>query len=282
MLISATELAAHVTDPNWTVFDCRFRLTDPNWGKAAYDEGHIPGAHHLDLERDLSAAPQAHGGRHPLPDMERLAMRVGECGARRDSVIVVYDGGEGMAARAWWLLRHIGAQDVRMLDGGWLAWTTAGLPVVADPPQDEPVTFAPCITLEDTVDVDDVRDMVQSGSALLVDARQPARYRGEIEPMDKVAGHIPGAVNRPWEEGIGSDGKWLPASVQRNRFHDLATAGKPIVVYCGSGVTACSTLFAMELAGIQGARLYPGSWSDWISYAENPVAVGDGEEETKA
>ncbi|GMA58516.1 hypothetical protein GCM10025858_30190 [Alicyclobacillus sacchari] len=127
------------------------------------------------------------------------------------------------------------------------------------------------------VNVNDVREIVQSGSALLVDARQPARYRGEIEPMDKVAGHIPGAVNHPWEEGIHPDGTWLSPSEQRTRFRDLADVGDPIVVYCGSGVTACSTLFALELAGIRGVRLYPGSWSDWISYAENPIAVGDGE-----
>ncbi|GMA58515.1 hypothetical protein GCM10025858_30180 [Alicyclobacillus sacchari] len=142
MLVSVAELAAHAADPNWTVFDCRFRLTDPNWGKAAYDEGHIPHAHHLDLERDLSDPPQAHGGRHPLPDTNRLAKRVGECGARPDSVIVVYDGGEGMAARAWWLLRHIGARDVRMLDGGLAAWTKAGLALSTDPPAAVPLSLS--------------------------------------------------------------------------------------------------------------------------------------------
>ncbi|WP_206831409.1 sulfurtransferase [Alicyclobacillus fructus] len=273
-LIQPGDLAARLTSDEVVIFDCRFQLSDPEAGERAYREGHIPGAYYLHLERDLSSPRAQHGGRHPLPDWNRFAARLSACGVRPHATVVVYDAGEGMAARAWWLMRHIGLEDVRMLDGGWKRWTREGRPVTSEVPAPRPGAVEIRLREGEIADMREVRQGAQEGRLVLVDARSPERYRGDVEPIDPKAGHIPGAINHPWEQGLGEDGTWRSPEEQRARFGELAACGKPIVVYCGSGVTACSTLFAMELAGIS-AKLYPGSWSDWVSYPDNPVATGD-------
>ncbi|QSO55089.1 sulfurtransferase [Alicyclobacillus curvatus] len=282
LLIEAAELARLMETQEVVVFDCRFSLGDPNQGFTAYLTGHIPGAHYLHLEHDLSSPVQEHGGRHPLPDMSEFAGKVAMAGATKSTTVVVYDAGGGMAPRAWWLLDSLGVKDVRMLNGGWNAFVSAGLPVSQAIPAVAPEAAATAraeFDVEDTsnkvVNVEEVRAIVAGDvTGMLVDARAANRYRGEVEPIDKVAGHIPGALNAPWEEGLDEAGRWLDADKQRQRFAKAVEAQKPLVMYCGSGVSACANLFALRLAGIENAKLYPGSWSDWSSYSEHPVGRG--------
>ncbi|WP_369699962.1 sulfurtransferase [Alicyclobacillus sendaiensis] len=205
-LIEPDDLAKRLGDEDVVVFDCRFQLTDPEAGERAYREGHIPGAFYLHLERDLSSPKREHGGRHPLPDWQAFAARLAESGVRQDSDVIVYDAGEGMAARAWWLMRHIGLERVRLLNGGWQRWIREGRPVTAELPQPRPGHVEVRLRAGDTVDVNDVREAARQGKLVLVDARSRARYRGDVEPLDPKAGHIPGAVNHPWEEG--ASGRW--------------------------------------------------------------------------
>lgn len=275
MLITVEALRSRLGEAGLVVFDCRFVLGKPHAGREAYLDGHIPGAFYLELEQDLSGPRQAHGGRHPLPDPAELADKLGAAGVTDGVQVVVYDAGGGMAQRAWWLIRYLGLDSVSVLDGGFPAWQAAGGPVTAELPQPRPAQFPLRVRREWVVPVEEVR-AVASGlkPGLLVDARARARFRGDVEPIDPVAGHIPGARNAPWEEGVDSDGRWKGPEAQRDRFRFVQDP-RQVIAYCGSGVTACANLFAMALAGLDGARLYPGSWSDWISYPEHPVATGD-------
>jgi thiosulfate/3-mercaptopyruvate sulfurtransferase len=244
------------------VIDCQFVLGQPAAGERAWLEGHIPGAAHLDVDRDLSAEPGEHG-RHPLPaasDFEAAARRAG---IGRASRVVAYDeAGEGGAARLWWLLRHFGHHDVAVLDGGLAAWREAGGPVAEGPEEVDVGNFVAQAREGDTVSADDLlggATPVPAGGGrgpVLLDARAPERFRGEVEPIDAVAGHIPGAVNLPFAE-LAPGGRFPPPERLRERL-----GGEPFVAYCGSGVTACTLLLAGELAGVDG-RLYPGSWSEW-------------------
>lgn len=261
-------------EPELVIFDCRFKLNDPDWGQTVYQKSHIPGAYYLDLERDLSAPAREHGGRHPLPDPEVFANKLGQAGVTDQSVVVVYDSGGGMAARAWWLARYIGIEEVYILDGGYQAWVEAGYACSCKVPEkvDRNLDASPQPGMT-TVGMEDVRRIVDGEfPAVLVDARANDRYTGEVEPIDKVAGHIPGAVNYPWQNGLTDRGTWKPEYQQQKRFREIISEKLPIVVYCGSGVTACATIFALKMAGAKDVRLYPGSWSDWVSYPSNPVA----------
>jgi thiosulfate/3-mercaptopyruvate sulfurtransferase len=278
LLISARELHELIRGGSGvTLFDCRFKLADKTWGQEQYQQGHIPHALYLDLEKDLSSAQTEHGGRHPFPDTQEFAQKLGSFGVAKHVPVVVYDSGEGMATRAWWLIRYFGHPDVRVLNGGLEAWVGAGYGLAEEVPVPDPVTFSPEIRADWTVQYTEVRGMVdgETRGNCLIDARAPKRYRGEIEPMDKIAGHIPGAANAPWQEGIDESGFWKAPELQRKRFESIVAENGETIVYCGSGVTACATLFGLQLAGIQDTKLYPGSWSDWISYADSPVATGD-------
>ncbi|ROR34152.1 sulfurtransferase [Inmirania thermothiophila] len=270
-LTDAATLAARLGDPGWVVVDCRFRLDAPEAGEAAWREGHIPGAVYAHLERDLSGPVTAASGRHPLPAPGPLMARLGAWGIGPGTTVVAYDdAGGAFAARLWWLLRWLGHRRVAVLDGGLAAWLAAGGGLARDRGAVRPCRFEGRPGGMPTVDAEAVR----AGGWCLVDARAPERYRGEEEPIDPVAGHIPGAVNLPFTGNLDRAGRFLPPAALARRFAALGAAPQRVVHYCGSGVTACHNLLAMELAGLAGARLYPGSWSEWIRDPARAVARG--------
>jgi thiosulfate/3-mercaptopyruvate sulfurtransferase len=254
--------------PDLAIVDCRFALADADLGRKQYDTGHIPGSYHLDLNRDLSSPVGVHGGRHPLPDDRQLSAKLAGLGINfQQTLVVAYDDSRfAFAARLWWLLRYYGHNNVVVLDGGYSNWVKAGYPVTADLPQ--PVTpgnFQAQPQADWIVDIDRVRAIQHTSTHLLIDSREPDRYLGKTEPIDPVAGHIPSAVNYPWQDVSTASGFALDVDRQQQRWRAIEGDVKP-VVYCGSGVTACVNLLSLELAGIKGAKLYPGSWSDWCSY----------------
>ena len=265
-VVSAQWLFAHLNDPQVVIVDCRFSLADPLLGQQQYQESHINGAYYLDLNQDLSSPVGKHGGRHPLPNTTDLAKKLSAIGVNSDTLVVAYDDSRfGFAARLWWLLRYLGHERVAVLTGGFAGWQKAGYPVTNAIPQARMTNFVPQIQTQMVVDFEAVKSRKDLSGVVLVDSRESDRYRGEREPIDKIAGHIPGAVNYPWLEVTDSDGYLLSGQQQSDRFSQLEKA-EEIFVYCGSGVTACVNLLSLELAGIQGAKLYAGSWSDWISY----------------
>lgn len=279
-LVSAAELLARLNEPDLRLVDVRFDLADPAAGRRAYLEGHLPGAVHLDLEQDLSSpvAPGGRGGRHPLPDPQALATRLGRLGIGDGHEVVVYDAGSDMfAARAWWLLRWLGHERVRVLDGGVEAWRQASGPWESEPPSPTPVRHSADPAAEMVVDGDWVERRLDDPSTLLVDARAGERYRGEREPIDPRAGHIPGAINRPFAGNLAG-GRFLGPDELRRRYAGLDEAER-VVVYCGSGVSATHDALAMVEAGLPLPLLYAGSWSDWSSRTDAPLATGDPEGE---
>ncbi|WP_454254811.1 sulfurtransferase [Pseudomonas sp. Marseille-Q8238] len=279
-LLTATELHARLGQPDLVILDCRFALDDPGLGARSYGQGHIPSAHFADLERDLSA-PVRKGvtGRHPLPEVPLLIEKLKDWGIGADSTIVLYDDGPGaFAARAWWLLAWLGKRDgVFLLDGGLKAWKDAGLPLDEAIPSTQRGTFSGQPDPSLLLSAEQLQQRLNTPALTLLDARALPRFRGEVEPLDPVAGHIPGAQCAVFTDNLGSDGHFLPADQLRQRFAALL-GGKPVehlVAYCGSGVTACHNLFALSLAGYPLAPLYAGSWSEWITDATRPVATGD-------
>ncbi|MEN8261519.1 MAG: sulfurtransferase [Pseudomonadota bacterium] len=276
-LISAQDLTVHLNDLNWVVFDCRFSLADTGSGGRLYREGHIPGARYAHLDRDLSSAVTDSTGRHPLPDPEVLARKLGGWGVNRDTQVVVYDdAGGAFAGRMWWLLRWLGHDKAAVLDGGIKQWLKAGGVLSADIPQPVATTFIADIDRALWLDATQVRQGQSDGRILLIDARAAGRFRGEHEPIDSVAGHVPGAVNRPLQLNLADDGCFLPVEELHRQFLQRLGAFEPekVVHMCGSGVTACHNVLAMEAAGLAGSKLYAGSWSEWIRDPARPVATG--------
>jgi len=279
-LLSAAELAARLDQPDLRILDCRFALEDPAYGALHYEQGHIPGARYADLERDLSGPVQKGvTGRHPLPAPPRLVERLRAWGIDDDSQVVLYDDGPGaFAARAWWLLAWLGKRDgVFLLDGGLKAWRAADLPLSAERPAVVPGHFGGRPDPSLLVDAEALRQRLDDPQLTLIDARALPRFRGEVEPLDPVAGHIPGARCAAFTDNLGADGRFLPREQLRRRFAGLLD-GRPaeqLVAYCGSGVTACHNLFALSLAGYPLAPLYAGSWSEWLTDPSRPVATGD-------
>lgn len=276
-LIALEEFAVAID--RCVVVDCRHDLVDPTSGPRAYAEGHIPGAFHLHQDTDLAGAKDGRNGRHPLPAPEALRARLASIGLADDVQLVAYDANGGQfAGRLWWLARWIGHDAVAVLDGGLQAWVQAGYPLQRDPPVPRargPLTLRP--PRVDPIGTDAVlADQAGTRRHLIVDARAPERYRGETEPFDPVAGHIPGAVNRPHLENLRPDGRFKPAPVLRREFETLLGDRSPAdaVLQCGSGVTACHHVLAMVHAGLLPGRLYGGSWSEWVSDPSRPVAVG--------
>lgn len=273
-VISADELAANLSRADWLPIDCRFDLAKLEAGEAAYRAGHIPGAVYAHLERDLSGAIAAHTGRHPLPDPGRFAATLSGWGVAPTTQIVAYDADTSAhAARLWWMLRWVGHRAVAVLDGGFKAWLAAGLPVDAKIPSRPNTRFEVHADRSAWLDADELAVRLQDGWRLL-DARAPERYAGHVEPIDPVAGHIPGAVNHPLSTNLGSDGRFLSADELRRRYalSQQNVSDDRTIAMCGSGVTACHLLLAMHIAGKPGARLYAGSWSEWIRDASRPIA----------
>lgn len=264
-VVSASWLYEHRDDPHIAIADCRFSLTEPQLGAQQYKTSHIPGAGYFDLNNDLSSPVQQHGGRHPLPDPEVLAQKLSAMGVDAETLVVVYDDSRfAFAARLWWLLRYLGHDRVAVLDGGFKAWQSLGLPVTDAITQRTPKQFTWQLRSSMQVDITDVKARKDLPGVALVDAREGDRYRGEREPIDPIAGHIPGAVNYPWQDVSNRDGYLYSPQAQRQHWQQLQE--QEIIVYCGSGVTACVNLLSLHLAEIDTASLYVGSWSDWCSH----------------
>jgi len=268
-IVPTAELARQL--PVWRVFDCRFDLMKPASGAQQYAESHIPGASFADLEKDLSAQKTGRNGRHPLPQLSAFTAWLGQQGLRSSDQVVCYDAGNGMmAARLWWMLRWAGHEAAAVLDGGFAKWQKEGRPVTTEAPDFRRTEYVSRESLQQTLPA--ARVEAELSRLFLLDARAPARYRGEQEPIDPVAGHIPGARNRFNMDNVLPDGSFKPAEQLRSEFQAILGEQKPgeVVHYCGSGVSACHNLLAMEVAGLHGGRLFAGSWSEWIAESSRP------------
>jgi thiosulfate/3-mercaptopyruvate sulfurtransferase len=277
-LVNTETLSRHLDDPRWVVVDCRFVLTDPDAGQHAYAAGHIPGARYAHLDNDLSSPVTPASGRHPLPYPHVLAEKLGRRGIDKSSQVVVYDDTFGaMAARLWWLLRWLGHEAVALLDGGFPKWQREGRPVTPELPMIQAAQFHPTINNAMWVDAGYVEQMHARKDGVLIDERADVRFRGDVEPLDKVAGHIPGAINIPYEDNLDFSGEFMSDEALRELYLAAMNHVAPdqVVQMCGSGVTACHNILAMEHAGLTGSKLYAGSWSEWITDASHPVATGE-------
>lgn len=275
-LVSTEALFRHLDDPDWVVFDCRHDLAHPELGAREYARSHVPGARFMHCDTDLSAPPSGRNGRHPLPDPETFARTLGAAGVDRTKQVVAYDAqGSSFAARLWWMLRWLGHDAAAVLDGGWGKWLREERPESSAVPTPAPARFDAAVR-EVPVDAAYVLAHLRDPSIVVVDARGAERYRGETEPLDPVAGHIPGSINRPIQGNLAAGGVFQSAEALRAQWTpllgDVAPTG--VVHSCGSGVAACHNLLAMEIAGLAGSRLYAGSWSEWCADPARPVATG--------
>jgi thiosulfate/3-mercaptopyruvate sulfurtransferase len=276
-LIGVDSLRELLGKPRLAVIDCRFDLMNPNAGRQAYLTAHIPGARYADLNRDLSAPIGPGTGRHPLPAPDTFATRLGTLGIGNDSQVVVYDDANGsMAARLWWMLRWLGAEAVAVLDGGFKAWTSSGGPLESGESKPGPEHFAAQIDFHAALSAAELELALSDPKLKLVDARAAERFAGHVEPIDSVAGHIPGAINHPFTSNLDPENRFLPAAELKRRWMERLAGGdaKDLVAMCGSGVTACHNLLSLEVAGLPGAKLYAGSWSEWIRDPRRPIARG--------
>ncbi|MGK7931875.1 MAG: sulfurtransferase [Microcystaceae cyanobacterium] len=268
-LLSPEWLVDHLNYPHLVIIDCRFRLSNTNWGYQQYQQGHIPNAVYLNLDLDLSAPIAQHGGRHPLPTVEQLAATFSRIGITDQSLVVAYDSSRfAFASRLWWLLRYLGHEKVALLDGGWTAWQKDGYPISNEESTPKESAFIPHPHQDWIVDRDTVQTRKDDPSVILVDSRSRDRYLGKVEPIDPIAGSISGAVNMPWQEITTEEGYCKSLSFQEEHWQDYHNKDE-IIVYCGSGVTACVNLFSLEMLGIPSPKLYVGGWSDWCSYTVN-------------
>jgi thiosulfate/3-mercaptopyruvate sulfurtransferase len=274
-VVSIDWLKQNLRSDRLVIIDCRFALSEPELGRQQYAAAHIPGAYYLDLNQDLSSPVQKHGGRHPLPNLDQLAAKLSSFGIKSQiadqpdshaSIVVVYDDSRfAFASRAWWLLRYMGHEQVAILDGGLAAWQAADYPIATEIPASRSGNFVVKLNPNLAVDIDYVKVQKDLPNVALVDAREAPRFRGEVEPIDPIAGHIPGALNYPWKQVSSDRGYLKDLTTLQQRWADLQTKDE-ILVYCGSGVTACVNLWSMAIAGIDTGKLYVGSWSDWCSY----------------
>lgn len=275
-LISAQTLQRHAQDSAWVIIDCRFSLTDTTWGKRAYRQSHLPNARYADLNLDLSASIKSYTGRHPLPDARVLAKKLGDWGVSNDSQVIVYDSAGGaIAGRLWWLLRWLGHEQVAVLDGGMQAWQRIGGTLTTALPKFAPVVFRPYLDCQQMVSARQVEDGLATRTIRLIDARVSDRFWGLHEPIDARAGHIPYAINRPMQKNLDARGFFLSPDQLVTEFTTILGAypSQQVVHQCGSGVTACHNLLAMEVAGLSDSKLYAGSWSEWIT-DKNRKVVG--------
>ena len=275
-IVSTDTLAAHL-NRSWAVVDCRFDLHDEQWGHAEYRRAHVPGALYVSLDHDLAGTKTGSNGRHPLPSDEQLAATFGRLGISPDVQVVIYDQDAGMfASRMWWMLRYLGHDAAAVLDGGWAKWIREQRPTQSGDELRSPVTFIAAPRRDRRLTAEQVAPLIGNRDVVLVDARGPERFEGRTEPLDRVAGHIPGAVNHYYKLNVSDDGTLLPPDRLRENFEAALRGRRPedVVMYCGSGVSACHNLLAMERAGMPGARLYPGSWSEWSSDSDRGVETG--------
>ena len=278
-LINSDQLAGHLGDSEWVICDCRFMLSAPEQGQSEYRQSHIPGAVYFNLDQDLSGPVTPQTGRHPLPAVAEFVRTVERVGIGDGIQVVAYDdAGGAIAARLWWLLQWLGHREVAVLDGGWTNWIREGRPVTSEVEERPARAFTAKPNAALWLDASNVLDIVSGRTVgVLIDARGAERFRGENEPIDPVAGHIPGAVNMPFAGNLDETGHFKSSEQLRKRF-EAALGGFPsdqAVCMCGSGVTACHDLLAMKLAGLEGGKLYAGSWSEWIREPSRPVATGD-------
>jgi thiosulfate/3-mercaptopyruvate sulfurtransferase len=271
-LASLEWLSHNLNHPHLVIIDCRFELGNPDKGREAYQIEHIPGALYFDLEKDLSGSKQQHGGRHPLPDLNLFTKKLSEAGIDATKKVVAYDDQGGvMAARLWWMLKYFGHDQVVILREGFSAWKAKGLPTTSDMAQPQSAAFKVNLQTEMLMGVEDVQRKISDEKVVLIDARAKERYLGLQEDIDPVAGHIPGAKNEFWKEGLGADGAWKTTEDQKKRLATyLNQEDKEVILYCGSGVTACANAIAFDEVGLK-PKLYIGSWSDWVSYPENKI-----------
>jgi len=278
-LIEPAELATHTADPNWVVVDCRFDLARPAWGESEYANGHVPSSLYAHLDRDLSSPVTATSGRHPLPSREAFLATLGRWGVDQTVQVISYDQGNGAyASRLWWLVRWAGHARVAVLNGGFAAWQQAGLPVSKQAIVKQSRHFSPSQAPAEFVTTAEVAALqasgqLHSGERVLVDARAADRFAGQNETIDPIAGHVPGARNHPFLRNVDAQGRYLPPETLRSQWLETLRGQTPsnAIAMCGSGVTACQNLLALEVAGLPGARLYAGSWSEWIRDAVRPV-----------
>ncbi|MBR8827496.1 MAG: sulfurtransferase [Gomphosphaeria aponina SAG 52.96 = DSM 107014] len=267
-IVSPQWLSEQLNNPQIIIADCRFLLSNPEAGYQEYLHTHLPGAYYLSLDQDLSAPVKEHGGRHPLPDPELLAAKLENMGiVSGETLVVAYDDSRfAFAARLWWLLRYLGHTKVALLDGGFSAWKNQGYPTTDEIPAPKGGKFLPQPQPDWVVDIETVKTRKELGNVVLVDSRESDRFLGKQEPIDPIAGHIPGAVNSPWKQVSNDLGFLLPTPTQKQLWVEVEEA-EEIIVYCGSGVTACVNLLSLEIAGLsEKVKLYPGGWSDWCSY----------------
>jgi thiosulfate/3-mercaptopyruvate sulfurtransferase len=267
-IVEATWLNEHIQDETVRIIDCRFDLSDPSWGQTQYEQEHIPNALFFDLDKDLSGEVTVHGGRHPLPDLDLFIERLADAGIDQDTTVIAYDSQHGaMASRFWWMLTYLGHQKVYVLNGGFPEWKRQNLPTTADIPVFTRKNFIAYPEQEMLVRMQDVKKRLEEHhDFILIDSRESQRYKGLEEPIDKKAGHIPSAINHFWKDSVTTEGQ----EYQEARFASLDKE-REIIVYCGSGVTACPNVLALKMAGFHNVKLYGGSWSDWISYEDNPI-----------
>ena len=274
-LIDTAQLAELLPRAGAAVLDCRFDVARPDAGRAAWRREHIPGARHVDLDRDMASAPDDRSGRHPLPDIDAFQSLLGRLGVTAGGQVVVYDdAGGAIAARMWWLLRWAGHEAAALLDGGFPKWRAEGRPVTAAAVPDAAARCPVSVREDGWMSTGEVAEALAAGRLQLLDARAPERYRGETEPLDARAGHIPGSVNVPFRGNLNEDGTFRSPDELRRRFAPFAADGRPVCHSCGSGVTACHNLLAMAHAGLEPGRLYVGSWSEWSRDPARPAATG--------
>lgn len=274
-IISTSELSSYLSSKNWVILDCRFDLQDFSWGFEQYSKGHIPGAIFADLNRDLASPLQPHTGRHPLPDANVFSEKLLGWGISSTTQVIAYDANSGgFASRAWWLLRLLGHNHAAVLDGGWQKWAAESRPI-SSTINTHPQHVAATGSFDQSffVNTDQVLAAINTSTHRIIDVRTGERYRGEFEPIDPVAGHIPGAVNRPIQANLTPEGVFKPAAQLRSEILDMLgnTPTQNTIIYCGSGVTSCHLVLAMEIAGMTGAKIYAGSWSEWIRDPQRPV-----------
>jgi thiosulfate/3-mercaptopyruvate sulfurtransferase len=274
-IVSAKWLLDHIKNPNLVIIDCRFWLGQAEKGYEEYQKNHIPGAYFLDLEKDLSAPVRKHGGRHPLPSIEVFVQTLSKVGIDSSKQIIMYDDqGGAMASRLWWMLKYVGHTNAAILEEGFSNWKKKGYPTTTEIPQATYTTFVADIQENMIATMEEVKEKLGNDRVLLLDSRSEERYLGVKEEVDPVAGHIPGAILENWQNRLTEDGVWKSKEEQSKSLKRFVNTDKEIIVYCGSGVTACANILALDEIGLQ-PRLYAGSWSDWITYENNPVKIGE-------